>query len=354
MNSIMGFAGLLNDPALDVEKRHEFTDIIINRSADLLQIINDVLDISRIESGNAVAYNSNCDLNKLLDQLNSAFKSKLQLKSGYNIRLICEKAISTGKFTLNIDELKLKQTFVNLLDNAIKFTEKGVIRFGYTMPEDGIITCFVSDTGIGIEPKFQVIIFERFGQAEISTRKVHKGSGLGLAICKGNIDLMGGSISLESEPGKGSKFTFRLPFVQLAEDGSIHTQSKILSGFDWKAKKILIVEDDDLNFKYIKTILQRTNAAVFHATDSDSFREMLSTIPDIHLVLMDIQLPGEDGWQLTRYAKSVHSDIPIIAQTAYGMESDRTKSIEAGCDNYIAKPISPDDLLNIIALYLEK
>jgi len=354
MNSIMGFAELLNDPDLDVEKRQEFTGIIISRSADLLQIINDVLDISRIESGNAITYNSNCDLNNLLDQLNNTFRSRLQLKPGSNVRLICEKAISTGKFILNIDELKLKQTFVNLLDNAVKFTDNGIIRFGYYIPENGTITCFVSDTGIGIERKYKEVIFERFGQAEIPIRKVHNGTGLGLAICKGNVDLMGGSISLESEPGQGSKFLFRLPFVQLSDDGSVHTQRKIISGFDWKNKNILIVEDDDLNFKYIKTILRRTNAAVFHATDSDSFREALSTIPDIHLVLMDIQLPGEDGWQLTRYVKSVHCNIPVIAQTAYGMESDRIKSLEAGCDNYISKPISPDDLLKMIALYLEK
>lgn len=354
MNSIMGFADLLNEPDMDENKRQQFTDIIIGRSADLLKIINDILDISRIESGNTSICTTNCDLNKMLDELNRDFASKLELGSKPGLRLSCEKAIHLGSFVFETDELKLKQIFVNLLDNALKFTRQGTIRFGYTMPENGTITCFVSDTGIGVDPKYHGIIFERFRQAEIPNRNEYKGTGLGLAICKGNTEIMGGTMWVESEPGKGSEFFFRLPFLQHLEDGSINTNHKIISGFFWKNKNIVIVEDDEQNVKYFQAILRRTGANVFHASNSVTFREMLSLMPDIHLILMDIQLPGEDGWQLTQYVKSIRSDIPIVAQTALGMESDRLKSIEAGCDNYIAKPISPDDLLKVVALYLEK
>jgi len=354
MNSIMGFADLLNDSDLNEEKRREFTDIIIKRSGDLLQIINDVLDISYIESGNASVHYANCDLNLLLDKLYATFSSKLQLKPAFKVRLICEKAVSLGQLFINIDELKLQQIFVNLLDNAIKFTEKGTIQFGYRMPSNGTITCFVSDTGIGIDSQFTEIIFERFVQADIPNRNKYKGTGLGLAICKGNTDLMGGQIKVVSEPGKGSNFIFELPFVQLLEDGSKNPSQKIISGFNWKNKNIVVVEDDEQNVKYLQTILRKTGASIFLAPDGEAFRQLLIQIPDIELILMDIQLPDEDGWQLTKYSKSVRSDIPVIAQTAFGMESDRTKSHEAGCDNFIAKPIAPEELLKIMALYLER
>lgn len=354
MNSIMGFADLLNDPDIDVEKRREYTDIIINRSADLLQIINDVLDISRIESGNASLHNRVCDLNKLLDKLHAVFTSRLQLKPGSRVRLVCEKAIKIGRFSFQVDELKLKQIFTNLLDNALKFTDQGTIRFGYSLPVNNTITCFVSDTGIGIAPQFTDVIFERFRQADIPNRYKYKGTGLGLAICKGNAELMGGNIRVESEPGKGSHFIFDLPFIQVMEDGSKNIAQKLISGFNWQDKKIIIVEDDEQNIQYLQTILRKTGINIFIAHDGSTFRQLLTQIPDIEIILMDIQLPDEDGWQLTQYTKLVNRNIPVIAQTAFGTESDRLKSIESGCDNFLAKPIAPDELLNMIALYLEK
>jgi len=352
MNSIMGFADLLNDPELDSQRRQEYTEIIISRSNDLLQIINDVLDISHIESGNAAIHNTTCDLNNLLDKLQEMFTAKLQLKPGSKVHLVCEKAVRVGQLAFQVDEFKLKQIFVNLLDNAFKFTEKGTIRFGFLMPANGTITCFVSDTGIGVDPQYSEIIFERFRQADIPNRNKYKGTGLGLAICKGYAELMGGRIWVESEPGKGSRFCFQLPFIQIMEDGSMNTQQKVISGYNWKGKNIVVVEDDEQNVRYLQAILRKTGATVYPVNNGASFRELITEMPDIQLILMDIQLPEEDGWQLTQYTKSVRADIPVIAQTAFGMESDRLKSIEAGCDNFIAKPISPDDLLRMMAIYL--
>jgi len=354
MNSIMGFAELLNDPELDSEKRREFADIIIERSGDLMQIINDVLDISRIESGNASLHKGNCDINKLLDLLHSSFESKLRLRSGFKISLVCEKAVSIGQLVFRTDEFKLKQTFVNLLDNALKFTEQGSIRFGYEMPTDGSILFFVTDTGIGIEAQFTDIIFERFRQADISSRNYYKGTGLGLAISKGNIELMDGQIWVDSTPGKGSTFYFRLPFVQILDDGTESKNQKVISGYDWTGKTMLIVEDDLQNVKYLQSLFRKTGITVLIATDASSFRELFTQTPDIHVILMDIQLPEEDGWQLTRYIKSVRKNVPVIAQTAFGNETDRTISLEAGCDNFIAKPIAPEKMLKMIAGYLEK
>jgi len=219
---------------------------------------------------------------------------------------------------------------------------------------NGIITAFVSDTGLGIESKYHEIIFERFRQAELPNRSKYRGTGLGLAICRGNAELMGGRLWVESEPGKGSQFFFTLPFVQRHQEQGPHNPKKIISGFDWTRKNIIIVEDDEQNIKYLQTIFRKTGVNIFLATDGVRFRELLHQSIDIHLILMDIQLPGEDGWQLTQYAKSVRSTVPVIAQTAYGMESDRIKSMESGCDNCIAKPIAPDEMLRMTALYLER
>jgi CheY-like chemotaxis protein len=319
-----------------------------------LQIINDILDISRIDSGNVMLITASFDLNKLLDELNTSFTAKLALKPNSKVRLVCEKAINIGSFIVEADELKLKQIFVNLLDNAIKFTKQGSVRFGYQMPENGVLTCFVEDTGIGIESRFHDVIFERFRQADIPDRIIYKGTGLGLAICKGNAELMGGAIGVESEPGKGSLFIFSFPFIQRLEDGSINTTNKVISGYSWKGKNIVIVEDDENNVKYFQTILLTTSASVFHAGNGSQLRKLLTELDQIDVILMDIHLPGEDGWQLTRYIKTVQDYIPVIAQTALGMESDKLKSFEAGCDNFLAKPISSEALLRVMAIYLER
>jgi CheY-like chemotaxis protein len=255
--------------------------------------------------------------------------------------------------TFKADEVKLKQIFNNLLDNALKFTSQGTIRFGFQMPENGTITFYVSDTGIGIAPEFHSSIFQRFRQAENIANDFYGGIGLGLSICKGNVELMKGQIRVESEPGEGSRFYFCIPYEPII-DGKKRTELNMLPAYNWKYKNIILVEDDEDNIKYIELILRKTGANIMLATDSASFLTLITQIPDVHLVLMDIQLPGEDGWQLTRYIKSLRREIPIIIQTAYGSDSHRIISMDAGCDLYLAKPISPDELLKAIAICLEK
>jgi CheY-like chemotaxis protein len=164
---------------------------------------------------------------------------------------------------------------------------------------------------------------------------------------------MGGNVWVNSEPGKGSQFFFQIPFAPIREGVHRHGQNS-LSGSDWKNKNIVLVEDDEDNIKYIELILRKTGANIILTPNSTSFRKLLTPTPDIHLVLMDIQLPGEDGWKLTRFIKSLHREIPVVIQTAYGSDADRIKSLEAGCDHYLAKPISPDELLKIIAIHLDK
>jgi len=352
MNSIIGYADMLKTDGLSFDKRKEYTEIIINRSTNLQQTINNILDISDIESGNAHLNTTSCDLNSLLNQLYSSFKSSLKLKSDAELLFTCEKGIKTGHLNFQIDELKLKQIFVNLIDNAFKFTDKGIITFGFKRPQNGMITCFVSDTGIGIDPSRQDSIFEHYNQVN-SLTNTNKSSGLGLWICKGFVELMGGRIWVESNPGGGSIFFFQLPFIQYDDKGNKIDPKKVIAGYNWENKNIVIVEDDEQNLKFLQIVLSRTKATIYHAVDSVSFRKLFNEIPDIHIILMDIQLPIEDGLQLTQYVKSIRKDIPVIAQTAYEMDSYKAKCEQAGCDNYISKPISSENLLEILAAYLD-
>lgn len=353
MNSIIGFANLLRESGIDEEKKEQYTGIIIKRSGDLLRLINDLLDVSSIESGITTIYNSETDLNQLLDKIYSGIISKPLFGISDELKLICEKAMPGRPMLCLTDGLKLQQIFTHLLDNALKFTQKGIVKFGYKEPSDGKLICYVSDTGVGISPEYHSVIFERFRQADIHNAKLHSGTGLGLAISKGYTEMMGGKIWVESNPGEGSTFYFEIPFVKPTKnDPHYNNLPEQLKTYDWSSKNIILVEDDEQNVKYLRTILNRTGANIYVCANSITLREILGTIDSIHLILMDIQLPGENGWQLTRYIKALNPAIPVIAQTAYGMESDRRRSMESGCDDFIAKPIMPLDLLNLIAKFL--
>ena len=213
MNAIVGFSAMLSDPDLTPKERQHFTEIIQSRSDDLMHLINDLLDISRIESGNATVMKSTVSLNDLLDETESVFLQKLDKSNNREISLKAEKIFQTKLAIVTTDGFILKQVFSNLLDNAIKFTEAGIIRFGYQIPAEGFITFYVSDTGIGIAPENHKLIFEHFRQAASeNTHKIYGGTGLGLSICKGSIALLGGDIWLDSFPGKGSTFYFKVPY----------------------------------------------------------------------------------------------------------------------------------------------
>jgi len=356
MNAIMGFASLISEPDVTLKDRKEFSEIINSRSKDLLHIVNDILEISRIESGNVKIVKSKINLNALLDELNLVALQKLDRMGKQGLELILEKTLSDNRSIIVTDGYIMRQVYSNLIDNAIKFTTSGTICFGYFPPENGMLTCYVKDTGIGITKENQAIIFKHFRQADIENPYQFGGTGLGLSICKGSLELLGGTIRVESDSGAGSVFYFTLPYVQgeklVAESDKHPTGKKGVEKLDWSGKKIILVEDDDWNMEYLKTILRYTNAELICISNGRSLRNIYPALGEADLMLLDILLPDANGWDLAKEIKSRYPGLPIIAQTALAMSTDWEKSIDAGCDNYITKPINREKLIQMMKKYL--
>ena len=357
MNAIVGFASMIADPGISEEERTRFAGIIQSRSDDLMHIINDLLEISRIESGNATVVKSKVVMNEILDDLESEFRHRLIAYKKNMLSLSIQKSMDADQSTIITDAYILKQVYSNLIDNAIKYTNAGSVHAGYYPPENGIIKCFVKDTGIGISVENKTIIFEHFRQADIPDPHLYGGTGLGLAICKGCLDLLGGSIWVESTEGAGSTFYFTIPYEHPARVNS-GKQVKAgpavkKEGHSWIGKRLLIVEDEPTNMEFLRIILMKTGAEVLGVETGMKLRKQFDKLDQFDLVLLDMRLPDADGWELAREIKAIRSDLPVIAQTAYAMSTDRLKSEQASCDNYISKPINKNILLRMLAAHLD-
>lgn len=360
MNAIVGFADMLLDPEILPEERAQFSGIIKSRSDDLLRLINDILDISRIESGNAAVDKGEIRLNGLLTEIELVTRQKLARSGKTLLDLELRMPMPDGLDSIVSDVYILRQVFNNLLDNAIKYTPSGHIIFGYEIPADGRIVFYVTDTGIGIDPQYHDVVFKTFRQANVASHHQFGGTGLGLAICKGSLELLGGKISLDSMPGRGTTFRFSVPFerprslnrpVRLQSGSGITEPSKASSFFDWADKKIIVVEDEPSNLEYIKRLLAPTRARLFLCENGASLREYYPSISDFDLILLDIRLPDANGLDLAEEIRKIPSAVPIIAQTAFAMTGDREMSLDAGCDAYISKPISRSALFSLIASF---
>ena len=358
MNAIVGFAGMLTDPYLSCEERDKFSNIIQSRSNDLMHIINDLLEISRIESGNATVIKGKFVINNLLNELELIYSQRLQRTKKSNLSLKVDKPLSDKQSAIISDGYIIKEVFSNLIDNAIKYTPSGFIRFGYHPPENDTITCFVTDTGIGISPKDQELIFEHFRQAEREDPHKYGGTGLGLSICKGSLSLIGGHIRVDSSPGNGSTFYFTFPYepdISSKMENGINPDPPVSKGpYFWPGKKVLLVEDEDSNIEFLNILLRRTNAEMICVRTGKELRSEYKNLIQYHLVLLDIRLPDADGWELAKEIKAIRPDLTVIAQTAYAMATDRQKSEIAGCNDYISKPINKDQLMKMLSRYLEQ
>lgn len=352
MNAIIGFSELMQDPFLDHNARTEYAQIIIDRSHDLLHIINDILDISKIDSHTVTLYIDNLDVEGFLTELHLIYLNKLKQVDSTHINLTCKKP--KGSLMISSDELKLRQIFTNLLDNAVKFTEAGEISFGYHSHNDERITFYVSDTGIGIPAEYQSRIFDIFTQADHKTRRNYGGTGLGLAICKGNAHLLGGDICVESQPERGSKFYFSVKFNMGSPPEKPKESKRIPSDKTLTARVILLVDDDIYSIEYMKYLLSKTGAVLRVATNGKELEEYYRKLKEIDLVLMDIRLSDANGMDLMKQLKQLRKDLPVIAQTAFALEDDRIKYLEAGFDGYISKPFTRADILNVMNSILVK
>jgi PAS domain S-box-containing protein len=352
MNSIVGFADILVDPDLDKEDRKRFSSIIQSKSRELARLINDLMDLSRIETGNAIVIPELVNFNNLMEELESVFRLKINTIDRKDLSISTVKPLSGTLSQLITDKYLVTQVFTNLLDNAVKYTESGFIRFGYHLPDKGMLTCFVADSGKGIAPEDHEIIFEHFRQGDPGNAHRYGGTGLGLAICKGVVTLLGGNIHVESFPGQGSNFIFTIPFQSAAPSDSKKSSAPIplekVNKYCWNDKKILIVEDEIANMEFLKVILGRTGAQLIKAFDGNQTRENYKDLGSVDLVLLDIRLPDVPGYELAREIKNIRPDLPLIAQTAFAMTGDKQRCIDAGCNKYITKPIDRELLLKTI------
>ena len=345
MNGIIGFARLLNEEELSPEKIKNYTNIIANSSEQLLKIITDILEISKLETKQIKAEKNTVNLNDLLTSLFIVYDIKAKENK---TPLYLRKTLSDSQSLIYIDEVKLHKIISNILENSIKFTPNGFIEFGYKLNDNNLII-HIADTGIGIDKRKQNKVFERFSQEENTLSKKYGGLGLGLSIAKENAKLLGGNITFESEKGEGTTFFITIPYSPvLKEEKNENVESKILKEYN-----VLVVEDEEVNFLFIETLLRAFDFKLNITHAKNGIEAINLCNDDTDLVLMDIKIPLLNGYEATKKIKEIRPDLPIIAQTAYSTQNDKDAAIGAGCDDYISKPINRVELSNKIKMLLK-
>ena len=353
LNTILGFSELLSKNNNTPEERKEFSNCIYEDGRMLLNLINDVIDIAKIESDQLDIKTMICDLNRTLKEIQSTFVKNLsKLKKG-NIEIILN--IPKRQPIIYIDTLRLRQILFNLITNALKFTNEGSIEFGYTFDvrekndeQKTIIKFFVKDTGIGIPDDIGNSIFEKFNQVKSVTSKEFGSTGLGLSIAKRLATLLDGDIWYESIINTGTIFYFSIPFVPVMEDTKKTETIKKLESFDYSGKRFLIAEDDRANFQLLQSIFKKVNAKLEWAKDGQEAIDIIKKDPEFDMIIMDIQMPNVSGTEATKVIKAINSSIPVIALTAFAQTEYEEDINIIEYDGFYTKPITPTKFLNYI------
>ncbi len=370
MNGILGFAALLKEPELSGSQQQEYIRIIEKSGARMLNIINDIISISKIESGQIELIYSETNVNEQVKDLIDFFTPEAEQKG---LHLYIENSLPHNKSIIKTDKDKLTAVLTNLIKNAIKFTKQGSITVGYKLEPAKIVNevgmsvepyalvFFVKDTGVGIRHENQEVIFERFRQGSESLTRNYEGAGLGLSISKAYVELLGGRIWFEPNPDvkqgeNGSVFSFSIPYLPILQNqGNIQNTSPNIQSVDMiKPLKILISEDDETSDLLIAIMLRKYNTEILHAKTGIEVLTIVKQNPDIDMILMDIQMPVMNGYEATMEIRKFNTDIVIVAQTAYALSGEREKAIAAGCNDYFAKPIDQNMLNEVIMKYFNE
>ncbi len=346
LNGILGFSSLIIQPDYSEEEKAYYFSLIKSSSDRLLNTITNYMDISLIASGNLEVKFAPFDLHKVLVQLFNQYKP---ICANKKIALKLELPEITEHKILNADEELFQKAFSHLLDNAVKFTSKGFISFGYKS-HPHLFEFFIKDTGVGIGEESITLIFESFKQEEALPHRGYEGSGLGLSIARGIVGLFGGDMRVESKKGFGSTFYFTIHHKgnKLDQELPLQTRDEIAIQ---RSPLILIAEDDESNLLFIETVLQSIGVPVLIANNGKDAVDLCRQHGEITLVLMDIKMPVMDGLEATREIKSFRKELPVIALTAFAMNLDKTRSLDAGCDDYLSKPFSGDALFEKLRKY---
>ncbi|MBI9053034.1 MAG: tetratricopeptide repeat protein [Bacteroidales bacterium] len=350
LNAILGFSQMFEQENLPVSKRRDYINKIKVGCKGLTNLIDDIIDFASIEAGEAKVEKKEFNPHPILEFLYDHYTNEILKQNKESLRLRFDNENTENDLVLYTDPVRLKQILSILLDNAIKFTQDGSIDFGFVHSGgNGDIEFYVKDTGIGIDKKHKESIFERFGQVEVGSTRNYGGTGIGLSVARSLIKMLDGEIWLESTLDVGSTFHIKLPF-----NGDEKLENKIFNpgAYNWKGKIILIAEDKQINYEILKETLSITEAELIWAKNGKEALDVVKSTEKIDLILMDIQMPIMNGYETTEKIKSIVSDIPIIAHTAYALPQDNIKCFESGCDDYIAKPISLNIFLNKLSKYL--
>jgi len=356
MNGILGFAELLKDPKLTGDEQQKYLSIIEKSGFRMLNIINEIVDISKIESG-LMEINIK-DMN-IIEQMESIYTFFMPEAESKGLRITFENSANEKEIIIKTDREKFYAIMTNLIKNSIKYTHRGYIKFGF-IKKDEFLEFFVKDSGIGILKDRQDAIFNRFVQADIEDKHAYQGAGLGLSIAKCYVEMLGGKIWVESNEIKGSKFSFTLPnnfgpnqYTNIDIDNPAIEIEKQKLNEDLKLK-ILIAEDDETSEMLTEKIIEKFSKNIIKVKTGVEAVNEIHKNKDINLVLMDIRMPKMDGYEATRLIREFNKDVIIIAQTAYGLKGDREKAIEAGCNDYISKPIVKKEFITLLKKYFNK
>ncbi len=342
MNGILGFSELLREPQLSGEEQQEYIELIQQSGERMMKLINDIMEISRIDARESIIELSETPLNGILDELYNEYRAEAENKG---LVLSRKSGLPGNECHMVTDGKKLRMILSNLLQNALKFTSEGHIDFGYEK-KDSIIEFYVTDTGVGVPLELKEKIFERFSQVDTSLTKFHEGAGLGLSITKAYIELLGGIIHMEPGLNGGSRFFFTLPWTPLPDPLPI--EPVIPETTEIPALNIIIAEDDNVSALLLRKTLKSEQFTLHIASNGMQAVELVRQHPETDLVLMDLKMPVMNGYDATRLIREIRPGLPVIAQTAFASPDDREKALYAGFSGFLTKPVKKSELLGMI------
>ncbi len=356
LNAIVGFSELLKDPNLSAQSKQTYVNHIHASGNYLLQLVNNLVDISKIESGQLMINKEETPVNVILEELLKHFEEQKKEMGRADVTLVLNKGIKDESFSVLTDKDRFRQIMSNLIENALKQTEEGMVVIGYRIDEEKKLEFHVKDTGAGYSLERLEVIFSRYRKLSDNQNHPFDSVALLLTITKNLVELLDGEIRAESKSGQGATFFFTLPFREVQSKKStdkLKTKTATSGEREWSEKTVLIAEDVESNFIYLQELLRPSRVNLIWARNGKEATENVKKHKNIDLVLMDILMPEMDGYEATRIIKSMRNDLPVIAQTAYSLDSDKEKSESANFDDYLIKPIWSPQLLSAMEKYLK-
>lgn len=358
MNAIIGFTEMLKTDDYSENEHDEFCDLIIENSKKLLNTIENIIDIAKIEAGQMTISKSKCSANKILYDNFYAFEKIKRKLDKDHIKFVAKQNMPDENLLFSSDPLRISQVVANLIENAFKYTSRGMIEVGYKLVDKKDKPCidfYVKDSGLGISSHKLEVIFERFTQVSDNYMSTAGGTGLGLSISRNIARLMKGDIFVESNAGKGSVFHFIIPYEPFVQNVFLpgkQKKDKLRKEMDWPDKTVLITEDEDSNFKLLEIMLRKTKIKIERAFNGKQAVDFVIGGNDVDVVLMDVRMPVMNGYEATEHIKKFNPYLPVIIQTAFALSGDRENGFEAGCDEYLSKPIKATELFQLMRKFL--